>query len=182
MTKGPSVKFRVCQNTGMLVWGRGLILPVSKKCRNEKKKKEKIKKQPKNANSIDTMFNRNFTLFHERRARLTHGSYSHVTVRRAESRSLPRRERSGEERANKIKPRRQDTYLSCPKRSTLISPGDLHFLFQCFWRRKSLRDRYVQQMTSGRLQRRARNKFGKQSTKVLQSLPGVNLLLASSQI
>ena len=182
MTKGPSVKIPRLPKYGYARWGRGggggWSCPFLKNVEMKKKKK----KQPKNANSIDTMFNRNFTLFHERRARFTHGSYSHVTVRRAGSRSLPRRERSGEERASKIKSCRQDTCLSCPMRSTLISPGHFHFLFQWFWRRKSLRDRYVQQMTSGRFQRRARNKFGKQSTKVLQSLPGVNLLLASSQI
>ena len=47
------------------------------------------------------------------------------------------RERSGEDTpSERIKPRRRGTCLSCPERSTLISPGDPLFLFQWFWRRK----------------------------------------------
>ena len=61
-----------------------------------------------------------------------------------------------------IKPRRRGTYLSCPMRLTLISPaGTSSFFSNVFGGASSSCDRNVQQTTSGRFQRRAHSKFGK---------------------
>ena len=119
-------------------WGRGVLnLPVSKKCKNEKKTKKK--KETKNANSIDMMFDWSFHLV----SRTEDEIYAWCVLTRlclaggvsvaASKGALRRRQEHPSER---IKPRRQGTYLSCPMRSTLISPGDFLFLFQCFWRCK----------------------------------------------
>ena len=97
----------------MPVWGRGVLtLPVSKKCKNEKKerKKKKKKKETKNANSIDTMFNRNFHFV----SRTEGENYSWFALTRlclaggVPVAAAKDRERSGEDTpSERIKPRRR---------------------------------------------------------------------------
>ena len=42
----------------------------------ESEREREREREANNANSIDSLLDRNFTLFRERRAKLTHGSYS----------------------------------------------------------------------------------------------------------
>ena len=61
----------------------------------------------------------------------------------------------------RIKPRRRGTDLSCPMRSTVISPGHFLFLSNVFGGASSSCYRNDQQTASGHFQRRARSKFGR---------------------
>ena len=80
-----------------------MTLPVSKnvkmkKKRERRKEEERGKEHELHGVRVGPCLIETSTLFHERRARITHGSYSHVSVWRAGSRSLPRRKRNGEDR------------------------------------------------------------------------------------
>ena len=153
----------------MPVWGRGVLtLPVSKKCKNEKEKKRK-KEEKEEERDKERELHRH-DVWSKLTLRFTNGGRELRTVRthtslfgeRGPCRCLEGSGAFGEDTpSERIKPRRRGTYLSCPKRSTLISPGDSLFLFQCFGGASSSCDRNVQQTTSGLFQRRARSKFGK---------------------
>ena len=142
------------------------------------KKKKKRRKEAKNANSIGAMFDRNFTLFRERRVRFTHGSYSRVSVCRAGTGSflewsVPAK-RGKFKRAKK--PRRQGTYLTVlPNAFDIDFTWALPLSFPMFSEAQVRRASVTSRRQPGAFFNDWRAASLEKSTRVLQLLPGVKL-------
>ena len=170
----------------MPVWGRIWPCPFLKNVKmKKKKKKERKKKETKNSNSIDTIFDRNFHFVSGTEGEiytwfvLTRLCLAGGVLVAASKEAFRRRQENPSER---IKPCRQGCLAQCVQHWFHL--GTSSFFSNVFGGTSSSCDCNVQQTTSGRFQRRARcNCFEKNlSARVLQSLPGVKLWLASSQI
>ena len=173
--KGPSVNFRICQNTGMPVWGRGggFTLPVCKKCKNEKKKKKKKKRRKEEERDKERELHRH-DVWSKLPLCFTNGGRDLRTVRthtslfggrgpgRCLEGSVPAKTGKNK-RANKTTPTRHLPDL--PNAFDIYFTWGLPLSFPLFLEAQVGRAIVlnIQQTTSGRFQRRARKKkkFGK---------------------